>query len=195
MAWWTPEVLILNTVSASAWVMLANSLINTYYVPIGSLKWEQNLASHSPSVGKKSDGEQQRKGSEEEMSTTDPDGQSNLPHGISSFRNPIFPTWLTQFRSSWIRLTLLASPNKAVVVSPLIFQLLCLNWSTCLQLAVNGQKEKWWWSELKFMKWWVRDGRRMFYSTTKSCFIETSISYPSNALYDCVLYSFSKCSI
>ncbi len=28
---------------------------------------------------------------EEEVSPPDPDGQPNLPHGISSFRDPIFP--------------------------------------------------------------------------------------------------------
>lgn len=89
--WQTPEVLILNTVSASALVMLANSLINTYYGPIGSLKWEQNLVTHSASVEGKED---VRGEDEEEVSSADPDGQPNPPpHGISLFRNPIFPMW------------------------------------------------------------------------------------------------------
>lgn len=35
--------------------MLANSLVNTYYGPIGSLKWEQNLAMLSASVEREAD--------------------------------------------------------------------------------------------------------------------------------------------
>lgn len=82
-------MLILNTVSASAWVMLANSLINTYYGPIGSLKREQNLATYSASVERQKDGKGEER--REEESSADPDGQPNPPHGISLFRNPIFP--------------------------------------------------------------------------------------------------------
>lgn len=43
--------------------MLANSLINTYYGPIGSLKWEQNLTKRSASVERMKDGakEEQKK--------------------------------------------------------------------------------------------------------------------------------------
>lgn len=47
---------------------------------------------HSGPVERKKDrrGEGER-GAEEEMSSVDPDGQANLPPGISVFRNPIFP--------------------------------------------------------------------------------------------------------
>lgn len=111
MVWQTPEVLILNTVSASAGVMLANSLINTYYGPIGSFSENRTYPRTAP---QRREGETKEKtgGEEEDVSCADPDGQPNLPRGISLFWNPIFPMWLTRIESSKISLTLLATPIK-----------------------------------------------------------------------------------
>lgn len=116
----TPEVLILNTVYASALVMLANSLINTYYGPIGSLKWEQNLSTRSASVQRMKD---RGKKEEKRCLLLIQKDSLNLPHGIFLFGNPIFPNvndldWNTPNEANSF-----STPDEEVNVLSLIFQL------------------------------------------------------------------------
>lgn len=97
---------------------------------------------HSASVERRGDrGEGGRGGGEEEaMSSTDPDGQPNIPHGIFLFRNPILPNVIDVDWIQWNKANRFSSSDEALMaLSPIFSNFSHLNCTGCPQLAPARQ--------------------------------------------------------
>lgn len=67
--------------------------------------------------------EERRGREEEEVSSADPDGQPNLPHGIFLIQESNFPNVIDTDWIHWNKDNSFSSSNKAVMGLSLIFQL------------------------------------------------------------------------
>lgn len=77
---------------------------------------------HSASVERQGDRGEGGGGEEEEMSSTDPDGQPNIPHGIFLFRNPILPNVIDVDWIQWNKANRFSSSDEALMaLSPVFF--------------------------------------------------------------------------